>query len=275
MNKPSVPQSVPTLSCDDYFAKHLPSVHHFYKFPGTSLNIIDNGQSGEFTIDEYGDNMNCFIDFGSQCDENLGAIVELTHLTVEDFYAYDDTSQQICWKDRALFAYTVNGTQMYSKDYCGCMHHKMHHSCQDFKDKYYDMYDMYFALSPEELTETLPGTDLKFIFTSDRRNAGGKVSVKWQCVAPPKASNTIEMAEALMTGAFQPSDATDYGCAGRGTFDAFSPTIGQALDDNDHAFFAWKKCIQCASNGDQSKIGAYYYDINNDDCGEFFLFLFI
>jgi hypothetical protein len=75
------------------------------------------------------------------------------------------------------------------------------------------------------------------------------------------------MAEAVMTGAFSPSMAIDYGCAGRGAFDAFSQTLGQAIDDVDHAFFAWKKCVQCASDGDKKAVGAYDYDITNDSCG--------
>lgn len=68
------------------------------------------------------------------------------------------------------------------------------------------------------------------------------------------------MAEAVMTGAFSPSMASDYGCAGRGTFDAFSQTLGQAVDEVDQAFFAWKKCVQCASGGDKTAIGAYDYE---------------
>ena len=61
--------------------------------------------------------------------------------------------------------------------------------------------------------------------------------------------------------------AIDYGCAGRGAFDAFSQTIGHPVDEVDHAFFTWKKCIQCASGNDPSIIGAYDYNDTMDSCG--------
>lgn len=131
---------------------------------------------------------------------------------------------------------------------------------------------MYWANSPADLTETLPGSDAKFIISTDGVGHGGKVTVEWQCVTqtagPTTISNTVEMANELMTRSFKPTMAIDYGCAGRGTFDAFSQTLGRADDDVDHAFFAWKKCVQCASDKDPSAIGAYDYDVANDSCGE-------
>merc|ERR1711935_1122043 len=143
------------------------------------------------------------------------------------------------------------------------------------------MYDPLVPSATDDLNETLVGTDIKLIIRTDQSNYGGKISVQWQCLdptapttaptnastAPTTASNTIEMAEALMMDNFPPSMAIDYGCTGRGKFDAFSTTIGTPLDDVDRAFFAWKKCVQCASGGDKSAVGAYDYDVDNDSCG--------
>merc|ERR1712193_130006 len=88
------------------------------------------GQSGSFTIDNYADNMDCFIDFGSQCSEN-GAVIEFTHLSVQDAYYGDytyETYHQQCgstspYADAAKFAYTASdGTQIITDEFCGCMH---------------------------------------------------------------------------------------------------------------------------------------------------------
>jgi hypothetical protein len=302
-----IPQSrnttdaIPSLSCDDLLRDNDWTA-------STSLTVVDNGDSGYFTIDQYADNMECFIDFGSQCNEN-GADVEFTHLSVQDDFTYDNYAYatpkpyvQECSTDAVKFAYKASdGTQMFTDDTCGCMHDHdnddimqtsdtmSHYSC-DYRS-YPDIYYFYFAHPADQLTETLLGTDLKFIFTSDFEGSGGKVSVKWQCATPPKttttrsttttiitttsttvpptASNTLEMAAALMTGAFSPSKAVDYGCTGRGEFDAFAQSLGRPVDEVDHAFFEWKKCVQCASDGKKTAIGAYDYDITNDSCGEF------
>ena len=60
----------------------------------------------------------------------------------------------------------------------------------------------------------------------------------------------------------------DYGCAGRGLFDPFAHTIGSHVDDVDAAFFVWKKCVQCASDGHKANVLPYSYDVENDTCGK-------
>ena len=55
------------------------------------------------------------------------------------------------------------------------------------------------------------------------------------------------MGNALLNGkneSFKPNHVTDYGCAGRGTFDPFSKTKGKTKDTADRHFNKWKKCIQ-------------------------------
>ena len=204
----------------------------------------------------------------------------------------DDKMVQDCsTADSVKFAYTASdGVQMFTDDVCGCLHEMdddVHNDVQHVSELgFWDLMDStcmfryghngppwapLFVTPVDQLTKTLLGTDLKFIVTSNDEKNTGRAIFEWQCLQPPPtASNTIEMAEALMTDAFSPSMAVDYGCAGRGTFDAFTQTLGQAVDEVDHAFFAWKKCIQCASNNDKTTIGAYDYDIVNDSCGEFF-----
>ena len=86
--------------------------------------------------------------------------------------------------------------------------------------------------------------------------------------ASKPVTNTLEMAEALLTGEFTLEMGRDYGCAGRGLFDAFAHTIGSHVDDVDAAFFVWKKCVQCASGNDKSNVLAYSYDVKSDTCGK-------
>merc|ERR1711935_306140 len=243
---------VPAMSCGDDIAN---------KGYSTYLNVVDNGQSGQFTIEEYANDMHCFVDFASQCGET-GVNVEVTHLSLESYYYFDN---DYCF-DSVQFAFTADDNQMFTDNLCGCMDDPDHPSCDVGNYPY--MYDPLVPLATDDLNETLVGTDIKFIIWTDATAFGGKVSVKWQCVEPPApatastasttastapttapttASNTIEMAEALMMDNFPPSMAIDYGCTGRGEFDAFSTTIGTPVDDVDRAFFAWKKCVQCAS----------------------------
>jgi hypothetical protein len=244
---------VPDVSCADLIANNGLS---------TTLNVVDNGQNGHFTIDEYANHMSCVIEFASQCTE-AGVEVDITHLTVEDDNFYGDNS---CF-DQVAFAYKAGSDQKVTDALCGCMNDDSHPSCD--LENYTYFYSDFTPAEAEDLEYTLIGTDVKMIFDSDGSLFGGKVSVQWQCAEPPApttASNTIEMAAAVMTGDFPPSMAIDYGCAGRGEFDAFSTTIGTPIDAVDHAFFNWKKCVQCASGSDKT-VGAYDYDVADDSCG--------
>ena len=67
------------------------------------------------------------------------------------------------------------------------------------------------------------------------------------------------------------SNATDYGCAGRGHFDFNSKTLGKLVDDADRAFYTWKKCIQCTGIGSlpQFKNQLPKYRFRKQECGEY------
>ena len=70
-------------------------------------------------------------------------------------------------------------------------------------------------------------------------------------------------------GTFHVSDAEDYGCAGRGHFEAFIVTAGRQMDWADRALYKWKKCVQCATGFDAGMIVPYRYHLADDFCGEF------
>ena len=105
----------------------------------------------------------------------------------------------------------------------------------------------------------------QFMFIVDQAKlATIKPIVKLQ----PAITNTREMAEALLQGEFKPTMAIDYGCAGKGYFDPFSPIVGKQIDEIDKAFFKWKKCVRCATDDDRKKMRPYDYDESNDICGK-------
>ena len=120
----------------------------------------------------------------------------------------------------------------------------------------------------------LIGNDIRLILGTDNTHTG-RLTVEWKCrtgLATSSSinlpSSTIEMAQALLTGAFTPSMAIDYGCAGRGFFDPFAPTIGSHTDEIDGFFFEWKKCVQCATENSILTTEPYSYSINDDSCGK-------
>ena len=93
-------------------------------------------------------------------------------------------------------------------------------------------------------------------------------------------SNVADLAQARLTGRFKPSNALNYGCAGRGYFDPFDRTIGKQVDETDKAFYSWKKCVQCALSVDGATpssdpdIPAYQYDQRTDSCSGMLIFKF-
>ena len=243
-----------------------------------TVNNIDNDDNGQLTIDHYEGDVHCYVEIGSKCNSD-GVEVEFTDMTIENSWDYvsdyyreyrsDSYSYTGCY-DSVHFAYISNGNLVETEGQCGCLH-ASHPSC-DYDAMYtHPHYTGSFqnSVTDKPAKHDLIGTDVKLILGTDH-SFTGKFTVDWKCRTglASSPSNTIEMAEALLTGAFTPSMATDYGCAGRGFFDPFAPTIGSHTDEIDGSFFAWKKCVQCATGNDMSAIVPYSYNINNDSCGK-------
>ena len=76
-----------------------------------------------------------------------------------------------------------------------------------------------------------------------------------------KVTNVGNMAKLLLAEQFN-----DYGCAGRGHFDAFGETLGEPIDHADRAFQTWKECTKYASNNDPTKVRPYVYRIQSNSC---------
>ena len=54
-----------------------------------------------------------------------------------------------------------------------------------------------------------------------------------------------------------------------GVFDPFDRTLGKPVDEADAAFYKWKKCVQCARQGQAKTVPSYIYDKTTDSCGKF------
>ena len=96
------------------------------------------------------------------------------------------------------------------------------------------------------------------------------------------ATNAVTMAEVVLTGDFTPDMARDYGCAGRGFFDAYNywkpgryggggrdKFAGYYIDETDVQFHTWKKCVRCATGYSiKNARRLYEYDPDTDTCGK-------
>ena len=84
--------------------------------------------------------------------------------------------------------------------------------------------------------------------------------------------NIDMMAKAVLNGKganqFRFEDGINYGCAGRGSYDAFSVNLGKPTDETDEAFSSWKNCFECAL-GNNTRIYPYNYDKESDSCGKY------
>ena len=255
-----------------------------------TVENVDNNDNGKLTIDHYEGDLHCYVEIGSKCNSD-GVEVEFTDMTIENSWDYehqygykiDNYVYTGCY-DSVHFAYMSNGNQIETEGQCGCLH-RSHPSCNYYAMYTSPHYTEYFqnSVTDKPSKHDLIGTNIKLILGTDYVNTG-KFTVEWKCrgglatsssnsSSNSSPSNTIEMAETVLTGAFTPSMATDYGCAGRGFFDPFAPTIGSHRNDIDGSFFEWKKCVQCATGNDMSAISSYSYNVNEDFCGKLLFFL--
>ena len=248
---------------------------------GSPFKSVDNGQSGRVTFDGYVNRANCYVDIGSSCDAN-GIQVEITHMELELYHYnyYDYYGNRACHDTIHFNWMNKDGKTVEQTDpQCGCLGEN-HPSCYE-----HPFADYSIAVTKSPTQYNLVGTDAKLVFQSDGWDHGGKIEVDWKCnnqgmttipttttTSPSTSSkpvtNTLEMAKTLLTGDFTPEMGRDYGCAGRELFDPFAHTIGSHVDDVDAAFFAWKKCVQCASGNDKSNVLTYSYDVETDTCGK-------
>ena len=156
---------------------------------------VDNGQSGQVTIDGYPSNANCYVDIGSSCDAN-GLHVEITHLELEvknyEYYDYDKFTYHEsfggfftyesyleyydCYDTIHFASVSQNGETVKKTDpQCGCLR-EYHPSCDEHP---FDDYHM--AVTERPTQYSLAGTDVKLLLQSNNIRDGGKIQVDWKC----------------------------------------------------------------------------------------------
>ena len=243
---------------------------------GGSFETINNGSRGQVKLLNYPFGANC--KHVVQADSNCSKI-KINYRDV----AVENHDSSTCFE--ASFWFEANGSNV-TPAQCHCFGD----GCFENGLEYYDYFEYPYSWTPfGEFDVThevhLEGSDeilidsnsFTFYFESDFYvNKGGHVVFDWECVEDPRTTsitNITEMSTAVLDGSgkekFTATDGTDYGCAGRGTFDPFATTEGHIADTADRAFYVWKKCVQCATGNDPAKIEPYDYDQVNDSCGEF------
>ena len=243
---------------------------------GSPFTSVDNITNGQVTIDDYVGSAYCYVNIGPNCD--YGVEVEIVYMAVQNWvnddvdpYEYDGCGDTIhfTWLSKD------GSNQEQTDPQCGCLGDENHPTC-NHPEFDYEFQQYYGLMQTQQPTKyNLIGTDVKLVLDSGATYHNGKIQVDWKCISSTTSSetaqitNTLEMAQAVLTGDFTPEMAADYGCSGRGLFDPFSRTIGAHVDLTDAAFFKWKKCIQCASDNDKSNILPYFYDAENDSCGKY------
>ena len=237
---------------------------------GSPFTSVDNFGNGLVTFQSYENNADCYVDIGTSCGAD-GVEVEIVYMTLET------RNVEECF-DTINFAWLdTDGNQEFTEPQCGCLGDEDHLTCTDpdFGDDYFypssNLDDFVVHNTGRPTKYNLIGTDLKLVLVTDYSIHGGKIQVEWKCNTPPTVpiTNTLEMAQAVLTGDFTVEMALDYGCSGRGLFEPFGHTIGTHVDETDAAFFRWKKCVQCASGNDKSNVLAYSYNVESDTCGKY------
>lgn len=218
-------------------------------YGGSPFKSTDNGQFGQVATESYTNFAYCYVEIGSSCDAD-GVQVEIAHMELETWNNECHDTIHFEWLNKD--GETVEQTD----PQCGCTAEN-HPSC--------DGSTIWPVLVTEKpLQYNLVGTDAKLVLSSDKMTSNRPIVVNWKC--SNAVTNTLEMADALLTSYFTPEMARDYGCTGRGLFDPFAHTIGNHVDHVDYAFYKWKKCVQCASGNDKSNVLAYSYDVESDTC---------
>jgi len=176
---------------EKYGYKTGPATIHCQNQPGTTIwskpsstavssvaQTDVGGMFGSVSITEYVNDMHCYVDFAEQCDEQ-GVDIEYTTINVEDSmqdYNWTDSSTgttyyydyEPCMYDQIKFGYTdSNGDVQYTDHNCGCF------NCGDDKVAWYDV--------EGDTKQSLIGTDLKFVLSTDESVRGGHVEFNWQC----------------------------------------------------------------------------------------------
>ena len=135
-----------------------------FLYGGSPFKSIDNGQSGQVTINSYAENANCYVDIGPSCDAN-GVQVQIIHMELEVVFSFNYDLQDYeytgCY-DTIHFEWVNKYGHYQTNAQCECLG-ESHTSC-DESDQYY-----------------FNGTGVKLVLRSNNAVQGGKIQVDWNC----------------------------------------------------------------------------------------------
>ena len=219
-----------------------------------SQENTNNGQSGILTLNKQSgyDFLGCGQPIGQQCKSGVSIKWDMVFPT--GLYHKDPP-----YIMKAV--YFVNGELLWTERYYGERNNHSYLNLPREFDLPVDAYNVRVFIYANKTTYTLTA----------------RAKIEWECLGfdpdfPTSnigATNTWQMANAVLTKDFKPFMAENYGCAGRGLFDGFGPTAGSVKDDIDAAFLTWKKCVKCASGENEDNIVPYWYDVSSDSCGAY------
>ena len=226
------------------------------KFIVITHDMTDNGQSGKLTMDKRSGLLTgCSEPVGQQCKK--GVKFNWNMYFPSGLYNKKNSPY---W----MWANYYNGGEFF------------------YTERYYGS-NPYYSQSnpPSNEFELIDAMNVKIVMWQNKipYTLRAHATIEWECLgfdpdfpmSNKWVTNTRQMAQATMTKEFTPPMAVDYGCTGRGTFDAYGPTYGKPVNYLDVAFQKWKKCVKCASGEDETKIVPYYYDATFDSCGAYIM----
>jgi len=189
-----------------------PSGSNYYSFYGyyggsygptvVSSTSLDHGLSGSVSLDNYVNDLYCYVDFASECD-GQGVDIEFTRMAIEpSSWALVNGSwirKDSCYYDSVKFMYTdANGDTQYTEEDCGIYNG--------------DAWSLSYLYSNKPATTklSLVGTDMKMVFDSDYSIHGGFVDFNWQCrsygndICPSKFDGSADSGCYTQSGLWSP-----------------------------------------------------------------------
>jgi len=135
------------------------------------------GQFGSVSIDNYVNQLFCYIDFANECD-GQGVDIEFTSMAIEPSSWAPPPSgsglwiqQNGCLYDDLKFMYTdIDGFTAFTTPVCGI-----------FNGASWSSASWYAGHAPAKTKYSLVGTDMKLVVSTDYSVAGGFADFNWQC----------------------------------------------------------------------------------------------
>ena len=158
---------------------------------GANVISSTNGYEGSVTIDNYVNDLHCYVNIGEECGAD-GVSVKFTHMAIEtmnyyynyDTYEYSFDDYVSCY-DSVHFTWNEGSEMKQTEPQCGCLDED---KCKDYTNLNDNFYD-WPVLTEQPHSYDLSGSNAKIVFYTDYSVNGGKFTVDWKCNSPPPSWN--------------------------------------------------------------------------------------